>query len=84
MEKLANETMAMFMEPVDQWSDRCLFVENLGKLLAQTRENVEGCRLLEGEIVVVTFKNGYTRQTRHVNVNCDSYAAIIKDVTRRL
>lgn len=81
MEKFANETLAMFMEPADQWSDRCLFVENLGKLLAQTRENVKGCRLLEGEIVVVTFKNGYTRQ---VNVNCDSYAAIIKDVTRRL
>ena len=81
MEKLANEAMAMFMEPTDQWSDRCLFVENLGKLLAQTRECVEGCRLLEGEIVVVTFKGGYTRQ---VNVNCDSYAAIIKDVTRRL
>lgn len=81
MEKLANETMAMFMEPAEEWSDRCLFVENLGKLLAQTREGIEGCRLLEGEIVVVTFKCGYTIQ---VNVNCDSYAAIIKDVTRRL
>lgn len=81
MEKLANETMARFMEPTDKWSDRCLFVENLGKLLAQTRELVEGCRLLEGEIVLVTFKGGYTIR---VNVDCDSYMAIIRDVTRRL
>lgn len=81
MEKLANETMAMFMEKTDAWADRCLFVENLGKLLAQTREDVTGCKLLEGETVVVTFKSGYTKQ---VNVDCDSYTAIIKDVTRRL
>ena len=81
MKKLANETMAEFMEESDAWADRCLFVENLGKLLAQTREQVEGCTLLEGETVVITFKGGYTKQ---INVDCDSYAAIIRDVTRRL
>lgn len=80
MEKLANETMAMFMGRADAWADRCLFVENLGKLLAQTREQVEGCTLLEGNTVVVTFKGGYTKR---VNVDCDSYAAIIRDVTKR-
>lgn len=80
MEKRANETLAMFMDDADAWADRCLYVENLGKLLAQTREQVEGCTLLEGDIVLVTFKGGYTKR---VNVACDSYAAIARDVLKQ-
>lgn len=62
--------------------DRELFVENLGWLLSQTRTGVVSAALdSENDIVTVTFENGYTKR---VNVACDSYIAIIRDVAKRI
>lgn len=73
----ANETMAMFLDEPQALKDRKLFVHNLGVLLNQTRENVISCELNDNEIVIVKFKGGIEKR---VNVNFDSYFAIIKDV----
>lgn len=62
-------------------ADRALFVENLGYLLSQTREGIAGCYLDNDEVVHVQFKGG---SERLVNVACDSYMAIIRDVTKQL
>lgn len=57
------------------------FVHNLGELLAQTREGIIGAELSNNELVTVTYSNGYTRR---INVDMDSYIAIIRDVTKHL
>lgn len=77
--RYANEARAAFLTDEEAWGDRCLFVENLGVLLSQTREQVVSCRLLESNEVEVTFKGGHKK---YVNVECDSYAAIARDVLR--
>lgn len=77
----ANEAYNGFMSKEDSFKDRQLFVTNLGKLLAQTREQVVSAELDENEIVTVTFKGGYTKE---VNVNMDSYCAIIRDVLKHI
>lgn len=76
----ANETMAMFMNRKEALNDRKLFVHNLGELLAQTREQVISCELDDHEIVTITYKGGGTHK---VNVNMDSYTAIIIDVAKK-
>jgi hypothetical protein len=76
----ANETMAMFMNGKEALNDRKLFVHNLGELLAQTREQVISCELDDHEIVTITYKGGGTHK---VNVNMDSYTAIIIDVAKK-
>lgn len=77
--KNANETMAMFMDDKDALADRKLFVENLGKLYTQTREQVLNMKLDTSENVIITYKGGSTKK---VNVHLDSYAAIIRDVSK--
>lgn len=62
--------------------DKELFVENLGWLLSQTRTGVVSAALdSETDIVTVTFDNGYTKR---INVACDSYIAIVRDVAKRI
>ncbi len=75
----ANETLVANYEKDAALKDRKLFVHNLGVLLSQTRERIVGCELDNNEIVTVMFKNGYTKE---INVNMDSYFAIIRDVTK--
>lgn len=75
----ANETAAMFMDNEKALEDRKLFVRNLGDLLSQTRDGVISCELDEHEIVTITFKGGGTHK---VNVNMDSYIAIVRDVAK--
>ena len=77
--KRANESVMMFADKDTAFEDRKLFVRNLGKLLSQTREDVESCELGEDEIVTVYFLGGGKKK---INVNMDSYSAIIKDVTK--
>lgn len=77
----ANETKAFSLSEKEQQKDRELFVENLGKLLAQTREQVEGCYLDDAEFVQVCFKG--VHEVR-VNVMHDSYLGILKDVIPRI
>lgn len=77
----ANETAVMFMANEKALEDRKLFVHNLGKLLSQTREGVISCELDDNEIVTITFIGGFTRR---VNVEMDSYTAIIRDVAKAI
>lgn len=74
----ANETAAAFADEKAMAQDRATFVQNLGILLSQTREGIIGCELDENEVVTIHFKHG---ATRCVNVECDSYIAIIREVT---
>ena len=77
----ADETQAMFVSDDKALADRKQFVHNLGELLSQTRERIVGAELDDNEIVTVTYKNDHTVK---VNVNMDSYMAIIRDVTKHL
>lgn len=77
----ASEVNAMFMNKEGALNDRKLFVHNLGVLLAQTREHVISSELDDNEIVTITYNNGYIEQ---VNVNLDSYTAIIRDVVKHI
>lgn len=77
----ANETQAMFVSDDLALKDRKQFVHNLGELLSQTREGIVDAELDDDEIVTVTYKGGHTVQ---INVNMDSYLAIIRDVTKYL
>lgn len=77
----ANEVRAMFMNDEDALNDRRLFVRNLGALLAQTREDIVGAELDDNELVTVTYKCGHGVI---INVNHDSYLAIIRDVCKAL
>lgn len=79
----ANETMAAFMDEQDAIHDREIFVRNLGWLLSQTRDGVVSCELIDAEKptehVLVTYRGGGTRR---ICVHMDSYAAIIRDVSK--
>jgi len=78
---VANETQAMFASDDLALKDRKQFVHNLGELLSQTRERIVGAELDDDEIVTVTYTNGHTVI---INVNMDSYLAIVRDVTKNL
>lgn len=75
----ANEVSAMFMNDADALEDRKLFVQNLGDLFSQTREQVAEMYLDDNEIVTIVYYGGTTKR---VNVRLDSYAAIVRDVAR--
>ena len=77
----ANEVRAMYMNDEDALNDRKLFVHNLGMLLAQTREDIVGAELGDHELVTVKYNCGHEVI---VNVNHDSYLAIIRDVCKAL
>ena len=77
----ADEGARMFDSDEANESDKAIFVRNLGWLLSQTREGVRGCRLEQNGTAVITYKNGYERK---VNINGDSYMAIIKDVAKNV
>ena len=77
----ANETMAAYMARNDALADRKLFVHNLGELLSQTREGVVGAFLDDNEKVHVQYGHDYEVT---VNINMDSYMAIILDVARKV
>ncbi len=72
----ADEVSAAFADSKAK-KDRAAFVHNLGILLSQTREGIVGCELDGNEVVTIRFKHGAVRR---VNVECDSYMAIIRDV----
>lgn len=77
----ANETMSFAILGLMAKTDREQFVFNLGWLLSQTRECIVGAYLDDREIVHVVYEGGYQEE---VNVNMDSYLAIIRDVTKHL
>lgn len=58
------------------------FVKNLGWLLSQTRAGVSRCEYIPNrELVRVYFDNGFSIK---VNVEADSWTAIITDVLKKL
>lgn len=77
----ASETSSMFMYGEESMNDRKLFVHNLGVLLSQTREGIVGAELDDKELVTVKYKGGHEVI---INVNHDSYLAIIRDVSKVL
>ena len=78
----ASEVSAFYASEKDAIADKTQFVENLGWLLSQTREGVVGCEYdSENVMVIIKYFGG---RRRIVNVECDSYAAIIRDVTKRI
>lgn len=77
----ANESKAMFADNADSFEDRRLFVHNLGFLLSQTREGVVSAELRDDDVVVIRFEDGGLQS---VNVKCDSYMAIIRDVAKAI
>lgn len=78
---IANETKAGTLDGMAALNDRKLFVHNLGELLSQTRNGIVSAELDDGELVTITFRNGHTR---FVKVAMDSYAAIIRDVSKHI
>lgn len=79
--QLANESSAAFFSTGAAYEDRQLFVHNLGVLLSQTRERIIGAELDDNECVHVYYKGGHVEM---INVRCNSYMAIIRDVTKNL
>lgn len=77
----ANESKAMLADDVESFDDRKQFVRNLGFLLSQTREGVVSAELRDDDIVVIRFEDGGLQS---VNVKCDSYMAIIRDVAKAI
>lgn len=77
----ANESKAMFADDVESFDDRKQFVHNLGFLLSQTREGVVSAELRDDDVVVIQFEDG---SVQGVNVKCDSYMAIIRDVAKAI
>lgn len=80
---LANETAAAYYPDVDEaLADRKLFVHNLGEVIKQTRDGVVSVELDPAtDIVTITYRGGGTHT---VNVSMDSYAAIIRDVSKHI
>ena len=77
---VANERLAY--ETGHTKGDKTIFIDNLGWLLGQTREDIVDCIYVpEEEIVRVIYYNGYEKE---INIHMDSYTAIIKDVIRNL
>lgn len=79
--KCASDNGAMFAAPKESMDDRKQFVENLGWLMAQTREGITGAYLDDKEIVHVVQRRG---REILVNVEANSYMAIIRDVANAL
>ena len=77
----ADEVSAAYWNNDAALADRKLFVQNLGELLSQTREGILAARLDNDEFVTVIRRKG---DPIRVNVNMDSYFAIIKDVVKAI
>ena len=74
--KKANETSAFLLGKDNITKDKEQFARNIGWLFSQTRLGVVGAEL-KGDVITMTFDSGYAL---HVNVEGDSYFAMIKDV----
>ncbi len=56
------------------------FISILEVTLISANLEVAALTLLDNDTVMITFRNGYTKK---VCIECDSYAAIVLDVTRK-
>ena len=81
-----SEAKAMFLDDEGAMLDRADFVRNVGALASQTREGVTSIEYApetvnETELAVIHYKNGATKL---VNIRCDSYSAIVRDIFKQL
>ena len=81
-----NETKAMFLDDDAALADRADFVRNVGALAAQTREGVECIEYApesenETELAVIHYKGG---AVKCINIRCNSYSAIVRDIFKNL
>lgn len=80
--QLANEDRAFFLPRAEAWADKARFISALAVLLQMTRERVVGLSLSEdGEMVTLLYDGGFKKT---VNIACDSYMAIIRDVAKKV
>lgn len=77
----ANEANASFRPHEGYMKDKKNFVKNLGILLSQTRNGITGAYLDDNDQVHIQYENDGEDT---VNVEGDSYLAIIADVTKRI
>lgn len=80
-----DENRTMFTEDEAViYADRRDFVENVGILAAQTREGVDHIEYIKEddmEIAKIVFKKG---RERYVNINHDSFSAIVRDIFKQI
>lgn len=74
--KKADEMHTYLHDKKNITKDKEQFVRNIGWLFSQTRLGVVSAEL-KGDVITMTFDSGYAL---HVNVESDSYFAMIKDV----
>ena len=77
--KLASESTKYYTQE-EIYEDKKLFVENLGMLLRQTREQIIACELSDEDHVKIIFSGN--KKPIDVCIKFDSYIAIIKDVLK--
>ena len=56
------------------------FISILEVTLISANLEVAALTLLDNDTVMITFRNGYTKK---VCIECDNFAAIVLDVTRK-
>lgn len=80
-----DENRTMFTEDEAViYADRRDFVENVGILAAQTREGVDHIEYIKEdhiELAKIVFKKG---PERYVNINHDSFSAIVRDIFKHI
>lgn len=79
-----DENRTMFTEDKAViYADRRDFVENVGILAAQTREGVDHIEYIKEddiELAKIVFEKG----ERYVNINHDSFSAIVRDIFKQI
>lgn len=78
-----NDTMFLEDEAVI-YADRRDFVENVGILASQTREGVDHIEYIKEddiELAKIVYKKGHER---YVNINHDSFSAIVRDIFKNI
>ena len=79
-----DENKAMFADEQVAAADRRHFVDNVGRLAAQTRAGVVKIEHIVNEneeVAKIKYKNG---AARYVNINADSYTAIVRDIFKHI
>lgn len=78
-----NDTMFTDNETLHS-SQRSEFVHNVGVLASQTREGVDRIEYIKEqgiELAKIVFKKGHER---YVNINHDSFCAIVRDIFKNI
>lgn len=77
----ADEVAAMSMDEHESFSDRQHFAINIGILLSQTRKSIKSIYLTLDDVAHVVYDNGTEKK---INVDGDSYQAMVLDIVSRI